>query len=180
MSQRRTGLVLILVCAAGLLTGCGGQLTTSSRQAPTAQGGHAGELAVIRGWASALQRGDVRGAARYFALPSLFANGLTARGVLAAVVVHTEGQAEAVNESLSCGARLVATRQQGRVIRAEFRLTNRSGPGADCGSGTGESAATDFVIQHGHIVDWIRAPADNAVPKLPAPPANSQGPAQQI
>ncbi len=180
MSSRRAGLVLILVVTVGLLAGCGsGRLIAAPRHAPASR--DAAEVTVIRDWAAALARGNLRGAAGYFALPSVFANGTGANGQLAAVVIHTEREAEAVNASLSCGAKLISTTQHGRYIQAFFRLTNRSGRGADCGSGTGASASTDFVIVHGHIVDWVRAPANaGQTPKLPTPPANPQTPGQPI
>jgi hypothetical protein len=184
VSSPRAGLVLIMILTAGLLAGCGsGRLITHQRAAVRQVGGSqdAAQVAVIRAWASALQRGDISAAARYFALPSVFANGGGANGGLAAVVIHTERQAREINESLSCGAALVSTTPHGKYIQAFFRLTNRSGAGADCGSGTGESASTDFVITHGHIVEWIRAPTTSggAPPKIPTVPTSTT-PAQPV
>ena len=187
MPTLRTCLVVILIAMAGLLAGCGsGQ--SSSRSGPRSPLRRAGlqkdaaELSVIRGWASALRRGDLRAAARYFALPSIFANGIGSNGGLAAVVIHTERQAQAVNASLPCGAQLISATQHGKYINAAFRLTNRSGPGAGCGSGTGQSAYTDFVITHGRIVQWIRAPAASggAQPPVPTVPANPQNPGPEV
>jgi hypothetical protein len=171
--------VLLLIAAAGLLGGCGsGRLISPTHT--TAGSTDAAEVKVIRDWAGALQRGNLHGAASYFALPSVFANGDGANGQLAATVIRSLREAEAVNASLSCGAKLVSTTQHKKYIQAFFRLTNRSGPGADCGAGTGEAASTDFVIAHGHIVDWVRAPTTSAPPTLPKPPANPQGPGQVI
>ncbi len=179
MSTLRAGLVLILIVTAGLLGGCGsGRLISGVRHTAVSQ--DAAEVAVIRDWAAALQRGDLHGAASYFALPSVFANGDAANGQLEAVQIRSLREAEAVNASLSCGAKLLSTTRHTKYIQAFFRLTNRSGAGADCGSGTGEDASTDFVITHGHIVDWVRAPTTSAPPTLPKPSANPQGPGQVI
>lgn len=120
-------------------------------------------MTVIRAWSSALRRGDVSGAARYFALPSEFING---PGV--AITIHTEAQAQAANAGLPCGAILISAREHGRFVSALFRLTNRPGANAGCGSGAGQLARTDFVIVGGRIVEWIRAPERGA-------PATTQG-----
>jgi hypothetical protein len=173
----RTSLALILIAMAGLLAGCGsGHTATSSAKPSPAVSAAAKKQTVaenvIRGWAKALLSGKVSAAARYFALPSIFANGITSGG-LGTYEIRTERQARAVNESLSCGARITSITPHGKYFTAEFRLVNRSGAGADCGSGTGAAAATDFVIKNGRIIDWIRAPAGNAAPKIPALPANS-------
>jgi hypothetical protein len=128
------------------------------------------EVAVIRGWSSALRRGDVAGAARYFALPSEFVN-----GAAGAIAIHTEAQARAANASLPCGAVLLSATRRGRFISALFRLTDRPGPYAGCGSGAGALARTNFVIADGHIVDWIRAPEGGGSPGPVTPPA-PQGP----
>ncbi len=139
-------------------------------------------MAVIRGWANALRGGHIQAAARYFALPSIFANGESAAGGLTAVEVKTEHEAEAVNESLSCGAQLTSITPHGKYLTANFRLTNRTGPGAGCGSGTGQPASTDFVIRHGRILDWIRAPtvSGGPLPKVPTVPAAPPTPSQQV
>jgi hypothetical protein len=187
MSRLRIGLVVALMAMAGVLAGCGsGRATPRAGQGASPRGAgvpsDAAELTVIRGWARALRRGDVRAAARYFALPSVFANGVASNGGLAAVVVHTERQAQAVNESLPCGALLISASRHGKYITASFRLTNRPGPGAGCGSGVGQSASTDFVIKQGRIVEWVRAPATAgaAPPQVPTVPANPQSPSLTV
>jgi hypothetical protein len=187
MPRLRTGLVVILIGTAGPLAGCGsGRVSSHSRRdaakRPAGVQSDAAELSVIRGWAKALRRGDVRAAARYFALPDVFANGVASNGGLAGVVIHTERQARAVNESLPCGALLISASEHGKYITASFRLTNRTGPGAGCGSGTGQSASTDFVIRHGRIVEWVRVPAlpGGAAPQLPPVPAKPRRPGLEI
>jgi hypothetical protein len=140
---------------------------------------------VIRAWASALRRGDVRSAARYFRLPSLFSNG-ESNGGAASVVIHTERQALEANATLPCGAVFISAQLRGPYINALFRLTSRPGPGGgDCGSGLGQTARTNFIVANGHILAWLRAPddpGDNSGPPKPQPvvPAAPQSPSPTI
>jgi len=140
--------------------------SAAPRSAPASGGASA--VGVIRGWSNALRRGDVDAAARYFALPSDFINGPGD-----ALAIHTEAQARAANATLPCGAVLVSTVRHGRFITALFRLTNRPGPNAGCGSGTGGLARTDFVIAKGRIVDWIRAPDAGGAAPAPLTPSTT-------
>ena len=147
---------------------------TGARAAPAA-------VSVIRAWADALRRGDVRGAARYFALPSVMINGTDSAGQALVITIATAAQAQAANTTLPCGARLISADQRGRFVNALFLLTGRPGPGGtDCGGGVGTTARTNFVIAHGRIVEWLRAPSDpgdNATPPTPEqPPAPSPSP----
>jgi hypothetical protein len=131
---------------------------------------------VIRAWSNALRRGDVRGAAHYFALPSQFVNGPDASGRVPVIAIRTEGEAEAINATLPCGARFVSADRRGRYVNVLFRLTDRPGLGGGCGAGTGELARTNFVIAGGRIVQWIRAPndpGDNPSGASPGPTAPS-------
>src|SRR5579875_2462234 len=57
------------------------------------------ELAIVRRWAAELRAGDLRGAAAYFHLPSLFED-----GAADTVTIHTRTEAEVANATLSCGA----------------------------------------------------------------------------
>lgn len=128
---------------------------------PTGNPASAVEIAVIRGWASALQRGDVHAAGGYFALPSEMIPGPDASGDAIVLTIRTRAQADAAQSALPCGARFVSADQRGRYVNALFRLTGRTGPGgSDCGSGAGATARTNFVISHGRILQWIRAPDD--------------------
>lgn len=154
---------------------------------PTGVPAAASAVSVIRAWADALRQGDVRGAARYFALPSVMINGTDSAGQSVVITIVTTGQAEEANATLPCGARLISTDQRGRYINALFLLTGRPGPGGtDCGGGVGTTARTNFVIDHGRIVEWLRAPSDpgdNGTPSTPAqPPAPSpsQGPLPSV
>lgn len=120
--------------------------------------------AVINAWANALRRGDVRGAAHYFALPSVFANGPGPYGA-PAIAIHDAMDALQVNESLPCGAKLISATPRGRYVDALFLLTGRPGPGGTtCGSGAGQHASVDFHISSGKIVAWIRLDAEGAPP----------------
>jgi hypothetical protein len=144
---------------------------------PRPTGAHpaAADVSVIRGWSDALRRGDLRAAARYFALPSVMINGTDASGDALVIQISSRAQAQAANASLPCGAQLISADQRGRYVNALFRLTGRPGlGGSDCGTGVGETARTNFVIAHGLIVEWIRAPddpGDNGGSTAPAPPA---------
>ena len=126
---------------------------------------------MIRRWANALRRGDVRGAARYFQLPSVFAPGPDQE-----VTVHTFAQAEAVNRALPCGARLISVvKVSGQLVQALFRLTGRPGPGGStCNPGAGQTARTNFVIRSGRIRVWLRAP-DQPGDNQPPPGGESGG-----
>ncbi len=110
------------------------------------------DVRVIADWADTLRRGDVDGAAEFFAVPSVAENG--------GIVLEIESLEQAVlfNASLPCGARLIRARAEGEFVTATFRLTERPGPGA-CGTGTGGKAKTAFVIEDGEIVEWRRVAA---------------------
>ena len=153
---------------------------------PTGIAARPAAVAVIRAWSDALRRGDVRGAARLFALPSLMINGTDSNGDAVVITIGTTVQAEEANATLPCGAVLLSTDQRGRYVNALFRLTGRPGVGGStCGTGVGQTARTNFVIVGGRIVEWIRAPDDPGdngnvptVPTVPAPsPAPTPGPA---
>lgn len=197
---------LLAVVAVGIVAaGCGsGSATSHSQPANTPSAGGSGPapragpralpapgptgrpadpaaVSVVRAWSSALRRGDVRGAAGYFALPSEFVNGVDANGDVPVITIHTRREAAALNASLPCGALFLSADQRGRYVNALFRLTDRPGPGGGCGSGTGQVARTNFVIAKGRIVEWIRAPADPGdnrggnTPPGSGPPSTPQG-----
>jgi hypothetical protein len=145
----RPAAVAILAAATFLTVSCGGAGGGEDSSEPSLPPGHEGVI-VIEGWVGALAKGDVEGAAGYFALPSVVENGT------APLTLRSRADAVAFNESLPCGAKLVRARPAGRFIAATFRLTDR--PGGDCGSGVGELARTAFVIRDGRIVQWRRLP----------------------
>jgi hypothetical protein len=147
---------------------------------PTGVPAAANAVTVIRAWSDALLRGDVRGAARYFALPSVMINGTDTSGQALVITMVTRAQAEEANATLPCGARLISADLRGRYVNALFRLTGRPGPGgSNCDGGVGSTARTNFVIAHGRIVEWLRAPSDpgdNGAPSTPTPPAPAPSP----
>lgn len=122
------------------------------------------EVRVIRGWSEALRRGDVTGAAAYFAVPSQMINGSTSgQGVL--LRIQSRHDALLANESLPCGAKLISAVQHGRFVAALFVLTARTGPGGSpCAGSVGARAQTFFLIVGGRIRAWIRAPEQSAMP----------------
>jgi hypothetical protein len=176
---RRTALSVVLTAVVLVVAACGSakpaqrtHVATSSSatsaarpRSPAARRRTAppASVAVIKGWASALQRGDVVAAARYFHLPSVFVDGPGA-----AVRIRTFRQAEVANAALPCGARFVSASVRGPYVNVLFKLTGRPGPGGStCGTGVGTTARTNFLIRSGRISVWLRAPdqpGDNAGP----------------
>jgi hypothetical protein len=144
--------MLVVIAAACVLVSCGDDGGAEGDSAPRAE-------AVIREWADTLRAGDVAGAAALFALPSVVSNGTEP------FTLYTRAEARAFNESLPCGARLLRTSSSAGFTTAVFRLTERPGPGR-CGSGTGGTARTTFVVRGGKIVEWRRV-ADRPEPGGP-------------
>ncbi len=196
MARARVSAPLVLVAAALLAVGCGSgghaaaghasttrSRTTARRQAPTPvapvnplprhtpQPADGRTVGVIRHWADALRRGDVRGAARYFQIPSIFAPAPDQE-----ITIHSFAEAEAANRALPCGAKLLSVMKVGgQLVQALFRLTGRPGPGGSaCNPGAGDTARTNFVIQSGHIHVWFRAP-DQPGDNQPPPGGSASG-----
>jgi hypothetical protein len=152
---------------------------------PTGLPPAASAVSVIRAWSDALRRGDLRGAAGYFAFPSVMINGSDASGSELLITIDTPSQALEANATLPCGAVFISADLRGRYVNALFRLTGRPGlGGSSCDGGVGTTARTNFVIADGRIVEWIRAPddpGDNATPGNPAPaPAPGGQPAPTV
>lgn len=168
--------VVLFVGACGART----NLTATGTTTGAATGATAADQTVTRviaGWSDALRRGDVDGAARYFAIPSQMINA-NASGRPVIISIQSRHDAVLANESLPCGAKLVSVQRRGQVIDALFLLTGRPGPGGStCAGGAGTHARTLFVIRAGRIVHWIRAPdepGDN--PTVPGPAPTAPGP----
>jgi hypothetical protein len=129
---------------------------------------------VIKAWSGALRRGDVRGAAAYFRLPSELVNGVGTGTLEQLIRIRSRAEAVAANQTLPCGARFISAQRRGPYINGLFRLTGRPGPGgSNCRSGAGQTARTNFLIEDGKIVKWIRAPdepGDNPTPPSSGPP----------
>jgi hypothetical protein len=138
---------LAALLALTLLGGCGG---SSDKTTSVPGGADSADVRVIDGWVTALAKGDVKGAASYFAVPSVAQNGTPP------LHLNTRGEVIAFNASLPCGARLVRAERAGRLVAATFRLTDR--PGGACGPGAGGTARTAFLIRDGKIVQWRRLP----------------------
>jgi hypothetical protein len=151
------------IALAVTLASCGGGATSSGEgSTSTVPGGaKAADVEVIQAWAAALDRGDLSGAASYFALPSTAENG--------PLLLHitTRGEARAFNATLPCGARVIRAASAGNFTTATFRLGERPGPGS-CGPGSGSLARTSFVIRNGKIVQWRRVGVGGG-PKPPSP-----------
>jgi hypothetical protein len=149
--------VALIALAALATAGCGekqepeiGDLTTTPTETRTIPGNaDAADARVIDEWARTLRRGDVDGAAGYFAIPSVAENGPQL------LRISDRGDALVFNASLPCGARLIRAEAEGDFTVATFRLTERPGPGT-CGEGAGHSARTAFVIEDGKIKEWRR------------------------
>jgi hypothetical protein len=116
---------------------------------------------VIRRWLAALDRGDVRRAAHFFALPSKFQNAGTP-----VLRIDSEIERMAVNLSLTCGARAIRTGGAGPFTIVTFRLIER--PGGACGSGAGQTARGAILVRAGRIREWYR------LPDVPEPPAGAE------
>lgn len=153
---RRVALLSLLIAL--LLAACGSSDPGQADPADTPDDSESAEIPgdadpadveVIDAWATTLRRGDVAGAARFFAIPSIAENGPTR------IPINDRGDARLFNASLPCGARLIAANTEGDFTVATFRLTERPGRGS-CGSGTGGTAMTAFVIEDGRIVEWRR------------------------
>lgn len=165
---RTSSLLAVALTALALgLSACGGSSSdddasaTSGGGTTTAPGGGRAvdpdDVGVVRAWATTLQRGDVEGAARFFALPSAVSNGTRP------IELKTRLQVRAFNRSLPCGAVLLSTRAAGDgFFVATFRLTER--PGGDCGSGAGNTASTAFHLTDGLIDHWLRIDDLEAAP----------------
>ena len=142
--RRATGVVLAALVVAG--AGCGG----SGERRPARATVDRADLQVVRAWADALRSGDARGAARYFAVPSVVANGGPPTKLATVQAVRF------FNETLPCGAKVIGSQPASHgFFIVTFRLTSRPG-GADCGRGATNTARTAFRVRAGHITDWLR------------------------
>lgn len=132
--------------AALALAACGGGDDESTAAVPG--GADPAAVEVIDNWAHTLSKGDVDGAADYFAIPSVAQNGPT-------VKIDNLADAKLFNASLPCGALLVEATSDGEFTIATFRLTERPGAGV-CNAAAEAEAQTAFKIADGEIVEWRR------------------------
>jgi len=144
--MRRIPSVFATLIVALALAACGGGDPEPAAEIPG--GADPAAVQVIDDWAHTLSKGDVDGAAGYFAIPSIAENGPTVR-------IDSNADAKLFNASLPCGALLAeATGHAGYTI-ATFRLTERPGAGV-CDAAAGVEAQTAFKIVDGKIVEWRR------------------------
>jgi hypothetical protein len=123
------------------------------------------EIAVIRGWAEAVRRGDVEAATSYFAIPATVENDQQGTKF----VLRARKQLRLFNRTLACGAKLTRwQRAPHRFVLATFELTTRRG--AKCDATPGTLAAVAFLIRHRHIEQWLRVinvpPAPDSTDKV--------------
>jgi hypothetical protein len=161
--KRLLGFVAVvsaLALCAGL-TACGSDDTGAAPESDAAPTGATGtakdadleradpeDVEVVGAWIAALTEGDVDSAADYFAIPSVAQNGPVQ------VRIDDREDAVAFNESLPCGAEVIAAETSGEKTIVTFELSER--PGGGCGPGAGGTARTSFVIEDGKIVEWWR------------------------
>jgi hypothetical protein len=137
---------IAVVTLLAALSGCG----SSDDDTTTIRGGANPEtVQVIKGWADELRAGNVAGASKRFALPTVVQNGTPP------LRLSTRREVEAFNRSLPCGAKLTEAVAVDTFTIATFELTERPGPG-ECGNGVGETAKTAFVVRKGLITQWRR------------------------
>lgn len=153
----------VLAALVSLIAGCGGadERPPSAPDGGATAGADPGDLAVIEGWSRALSAGDIEAAAGYFAVPGSAENG----GLR--IEVRSREDAVTFNESLPCGAELIAAVSDGDATTATFELSDR--PGGDCGAGAGGEAATSFRIENGEIVAWQRVAVPGGGGEAPVP-----------
>ena len=189
MARAHPGILAVLATGALLAAACGssGHSSSHSSTSSSATSSRHGAaprnstetrvdpaaVGVIVAWSDALRRGDLHRAAGYFALPSKMINGVGSGADVQVITIRNLAEAEIANQTLPCGAKFVSAQRRGPYVNALFRLTGRPGPGgSNCGTGLGLTARTDFLIRHGRIVDWIRAPdqpGDHATPAASGP-----------
>ena len=178
----------IVLSAALLAAGCGGAPDGGDRaRTPTAPQRDAGnplelpanvplkasraadadQAAVIRAWSGAMRAGDTTAASALWAVPAKVQNGTPV------LTLPDRAHVLIFNEALPCGSVVTATGGAARGFTiTTFRLTRRKG--ADCGSGTGNSARTAIRVRGGKIAEWYRLPDDPDAPGLLPPPSRPE------
>ena len=117
--------------------------------------------AVVRAWADHLRAGRYDRADALFALPATVANGT------APLTLRTRAQVALFDRSLTCAARVTATRRaRGGRLLATFVLLEHHGPVASCGSGVGHTAQVLLRVRGGRIREWLRVADPEDAPAL--------------
>jgi len=171
--------VLAALSASLAAAGCGGGSghgppKTTPAPAPSASSdppAAAADAAVVRAWADALRVGHVARADGLFSLPTIIENGTPP------LSFRTRAEIHLFDTSLPCGARLLRAVSHHGYVLAEFKLTQRAGPGGGHCDGTGAKASTAFRVVGGRIREWRRIlglPGPGGqTPTPPPPPATA-------
>lgn len=173
-SPSRLAVLAAVMVIALLLAACGkSNVVTRASSGATAgvqrgPGVGVSAVAVIKGWTDALRAGHRARAASYWAHPSAMVNGPDAHGRFTVIRIRDTHDALLADQTLSCGATLRGASRKGPYVEAAFTLGPRTGPGANS-TGCAGPALVDFLIRHGHIERWLRAPDGSAPPGGPAP-----------
>lgn len=176
----RLAAVGAVVLMALLLAACGKtdivtKASSGAEKVHRGPGVSASAVAVIEGWTDALRTGHPARAASYWAHPSAMVNGPDASGRFTVIRIHDTLDALIADETLSCGATLRGSSRKGPYVEAAFTLGPRTGPGANS-TGCKGPALVDFLIRHGHIERWLRAP-DGSAPR--SGPSQGRAPGSQ-
>jgi hypothetical protein len=132
--------IVALVLALALVVGC------DSQEAPSERSRAATEKRVVRQWITALNEGDYRQAARYFAKGAIVDQGEP-------IKLPDAAAARIFNASLPCRATLTKVEDEpGPKALASFAL--RAGPGGPC-DGTVRVRVT---IEDGRFTEWRQLP----------------------
>lgn len=150
--MRRTCLYVVLGCLAlgGCSVGEDGREGSRPDRADPAPGGRPGadeperEARAIRGWSAALNRGDFREAASYFADDAVVEQQEELR-------LPNRAAAEAFNRSLPCRADVTDVDADGATVVATFRLRRGRAPGGGCEGG---AARVRFRFRDGKFTEW--------------------------
>jgi ketosteroid isomerase-like protein len=121
---------------------------------------------VLAGWASALRKGDLDRATRYFAVPAIVAQSMT-------VELQTREQVRKFNNDLPCGARLLEVQHDGRYVVGTFRLTARAGHRC---AAAGQLTRVAFVIKGRHFTEWRQVPDTPGASPGPEEPEDAPPP----
>jgi hypothetical protein len=143
---RRAALLALLAIA-----GCGSEAQRKQGPGPKPA---ASDEQLIRGWSRALNAGDYRKAAGYFARDA----------VVEQVQEHrlpTLADAVVFNRGLPCRADVTGVEDEGSTSLASFRL--KRGPGGPCKG----SARVRFTIKRGKFTEWRQ------LPEAPVPPGDT-------
>ena len=120
---------------------------TGSQSEAQPKGAPVSESRIIRAWSSALNRGDIRRAASFFARGALVEQQREFR-------LPDRAAAIAFNRSLPCKADVTDVKRRGSAVVATFRLREGDVPGGGC-SGT---ARVRFRFSDGRFAEWRQLP----------------------